>query len=96
MILRAMVLLTFLLNDGCLPLKRKYGQARWFKPVVLATREEETGKITVQALREKVSDQQRLGVVASTCLPSSAGSMHRRMAVQADPGLNTRPGVQNE
>jgi hypothetical protein len=59
-------------------------------PVILATREIQSGRITTAQANSKppISINKKLGVVAHTCHPSYARNINRRVAVQASLGKN--------
>jgi hypothetical protein len=46
-------------------------------------------------LRDLISTNKKLGVVVSFCHPNNTGNINRRISVQADPGINTRPYPKN-
>jgi hypothetical protein len=63
----------------------------WLKPIILATREAEIGRITVggQARQKvhKISFQPMTGHSGMTCYPTYTGSTNRRTMVWASLGI---------
>jgi hypothetical protein len=61
-------------------------------PVILATREIQSGRITTAQANSKppISINKKLGVVHA-CHPSYMGSINRRIGIQDDRDINLRP-----
>jgi hypothetical protein len=69
-------------------------------PIILATQEEEIGKIVVpsqpgQKVIETPSQQKELGMMANACHRSYMGGVNRKNAVQTGLGFNVRPYLKN-
>jgi hypothetical protein len=84
--------------------KVKYMAGQWFTPAIPPTREAEITRIVVwgQFGQKKSSwdhistNERKLDIVVHACHPSYAGSISRRIRVQARQGTHVRPHSKNQ